>query len=263
MFPFYGFHSSTSHQGDTQGGSFMKWTLLVSIMAAGTLAHAADKAVPEGIDLSQLSQSPLQLLEGFQPERRGGDHDNGGPGAHKMPQACVDAAITDDQHKQIEQAVFSAEKDRVQIQADLKVAIMDYVHTLSDSTSDLAAGTAAGALITDGVSKMTNNNLALKNNIIYTILTPAQRTKAVQCLMILERAKMERKLGKICKDMPHHGRPGHGGGHHGKPEPMPTPAPTPGPQPQPTATPAPQPQPTATPAPQPQPQPSPTATPGA
>jgi Spy/CpxP family protein refolding chaperone len=218
----------------------MKWTFLVSVLAAGTFAHAADSV--ENLDLSTVSQSPLQLIDLLAPQ-------HGGPGGHAMPQACADAAITPDQHKSIMDAVYAAERERVKTQADLKLAIMDYMHTVSDEKSVAADGDKAGAMITDGVTKMVAAKVALKNNIIYTILTPEQRTKAVQCMMIMDRVEMHKKLEKMCKMLP--SNPGHGGGHggHHGPQPSPTPAPepTPGPAPQPTPAPTPVPEPTPAP----------------
>ncbi|MBC7371994.1 MAG: hypothetical protein H7326_10535 [Bdellovibrionaceae bacterium] len=215
----------------------MKWKLLVTVMAAGSLAHAADKM--EGLDFSTLSQSQLPLLEIMKP--------NHPDQPHKMPQECADAAITEDQHVAIMDAVYQGERERVKIESDLKLAIMDYMHTVMDPKSEAAAGDSTGALITEGVAKMASNKIGLKNKIIYTILKPEQRVKAVQCMMIMDRAEMQKKLGQICKQLPH--RPGDGGGKHPHPHPRPepTPAPSPAPTPAPEPTPAPTPEPTPAP----------------
>lgn len=184
----------------------MKWTLLLSVMAAGTLAHATTSAPP--VDLSTLSQSPLYLIEGL------ASHGGGG---HPMPQACVDAAITDAQHVQIEEAVYQSEKERIKAESDMKIAMMDYMHTLNDPSSDLAAAQAASGLVADGAGKMAANHFSLGNTILYTILTPEQRPKAIKCLMTLHKMAMEDKMNKMCKKKP-------------KPHP-PVPAPTPAPTP--------------------------------
>ncbi|RYZ79712.1 MAG: hypothetical protein EOP06_26685 [Proteobacteria bacterium] len=146
------------------------------------------------VDLAAFSSSPLELLPVFTPMH----------GAPTSPghQACVDANITPDQHAQITEAIYQSERSHVKLQSDLKVAIMDYVHTLMNTASVSTDAEANSALVADGVAKLVALKTTLTNNIVYTILKPEQRVNAVKCMMMMEREMAKEKLGKICKALP-------------------------------------------------------------
>lgn len=214
----------------------MKWTLLASVFALGSWAHAAPTTIPaNSFDLSTLSQSSLFYIDALAP-KEGDDH-------RHLPKACEDAKVTDDQKTKIREAVYQSETTKAQLEANLKVAFLNYGHTLADSTSTLTAAQTAEATLTDSISKMATNRIDLKNNILYNILTADQRRPALACMMWMERMRMERKLDEICAI--HNGYNPPPGPHPGpgpKPIPNPNPNPTPAPPPPPIPTPTPAPE---------------------
>lgn len=89
-------------------------------------------------------------------------------------------------------------RDEIQLKADLKLAFMNYGHTVMDKASDKAAGDAAGNGITEAITKIAQGHIALSNTILYDLVTPDQRAKTYQCMIDLHKNKKKKKS--------HHGR---------------------------------------------------------
>ena len=102
-------------------------------------------------------------------------------------------------------------RSEIQLKTDLKLAFMDYGHTVMDKTSDKAAADASAAKITDAVTKLAQGHLALSNNILYDIVTPDQRAKTYECMIALHK-KGQKKGSDHGKKHDDHRR----GGKHGK-----------------------------------------------
>ena len=168
----------------------LKMIMLAAVMASGGFAQGAAINSPgPQVDLNMIQSDPLELIKGLSPSD---DQDNDKKDHMKnMPQACTDAAITDDQKTKIKEAIFNNKRDRVQLEANLKVAFMNYAQTVMDKTSDMTAAQTTSAAITDAIHKMADSHLALGNDILYNLVTPDQRAKTFECIVALH--KMHRK----------------------------------------------------------------------
>lgn len=169
-----------------------KMIMIAAMMASGGLARAATTNPPgPKVDLNIIQSNPLELLQGLAPKDDHDDDDDKKDDMKKMPQACTDAAITDDQKTKIKEAIFNNKRDKVQLEANLKIAFMNYAHTVMDKTSDMAAAQTASAAITDAIHKMADSHLGLGNDILYNLVTPDQRAKTFECMVALH--KMHKK----------------------------------------------------------------------
>jgi Spy/CpxP family protein refolding chaperone len=146
----------------------LRMTIFAVVFAAGGIARGSDT----------LLASPLEILQALTPKV-------------STPQACTDAAITPDQKTKIQDAAYQAMREKVQLDADLKLAFMNYGHTVMDATSDIAAAQAASLQVTDNIGKMAVAHMTLGTHILYEIVTPEQRAKTFECMVALH--KMHRK----------------------------------------------------------------------
>lgn len=177
----------------------MKWIFVAPLLIAGSMAKAAP-VTP--VDLNTLSGNPLVILEGIAPEmmdkdKDDKDHDKDhGKDTDKMkeiPAACKEAAFTDDQKTKVKESVYNSLREKVQLDANLKLAKMAYAKTVFDPASDLAAAEGASADITKAVGALVDNHMALGNDIIYNIATPEQRAKTVECIARLHKMGKDHK----------------------------------------------------------------------
>lgn len=172
----------------------MKWIFVAPLLIAGSMAKAAP-ANP--VDLNTLSGNPLLVLESIAPEMMDKDKDKGDKHhgdkdkMKEMPAACKEAAFTDDQKTKVKESVYNSLREKVQLDANLKLAMMAYAKTVLDPASDLAAAEAASGEITTAVGALVDNHMALGNDIIYNIATPEQRPKTVECLAKLHKMKKD------------------------------------------------------------------------
>lgn len=167
----------------------MKTIFFTVALASTGIARAAN--TQPMVDLNTLQASPLEILQGLAPQAQtqGAVTDPKKPA--EIPQACKDAAITPEQKAKIDDAVYQAMREKVQLDANLKIAFMNYGHTVMDSKSDMAAAQAASAQVTDSVGKMAAAHMNLGTHILYEIVAPEQRAKTFECLVALH---------KMCKD---------------------------------------------------------------
>jgi Spy/CpxP family protein refolding chaperone len=172
----------------------MRMTLFAVVLASGGIVSAAE--THRALDLNTLQASPLEILEGLAPQKhdeRDKDKDSDDKKAADMPQACTDAAITPEQKTKIEDAVYQAVRAKVQLDADLKLAVMTYAHTVKDQKSDLAAAQVASTQVTDAIGKIAVAHMNLGTHILYEIVTPEQRPKAFECLKELHKKNRNKK----------------------------------------------------------------------
>lgn len=160
-----------------------KWTLAATLIAATGIANA------NPMDLTTPIASPEEILEAFAPQRsHRGDRDrNRDDKQAEPPKACTDAALTDDQKKLIVDATHQSNRDKVQMDADLKMAFMDYQKTAMDSASDRATADTDAARISDGISKLAAHHLKLANQILYDIAKPEQRANVFMCMKAMHK----------------------------------------------------------------------------
>lgn len=173
-----------------------KYTLVAAMMVAGGYVKAETlkaQALPN-VDLNILQASPMDIINGLglqkdDASKGGGDQQDDQKNAQKskMPQACTDAAFTDDEKTKIQDAVYTSMKDQIQLQANLKIAAMTYAHTVVDKTTDLTAAQTASTALTDAITKLSDAHLALGNDILYNIVTADQRANTFKCLMALHK----------------------------------------------------------------------------
>lgn len=175
----------------------MKWILVAPLLVAAGMAKAAP--VNTDVDLNTFSSNPLQILGGLGPETLEKDKDKKDKDnkkeelKKKIPQSCIDAKFTDEQKAKTREAVYNSVREKVQLKANLKLAMMAYGHTVLDSASDLAAAQAASAEITTAVGKLVDNHMALGNEILYNIATPEQRPNTFACLLVLHKMGKNKK----------------------------------------------------------------------
>ncbi|HEY8272442.1 MAG TPA: hypothetical protein VIG33_16235 [Pseudobdellovibrionaceae bacterium] len=162
-------------------------TLFTIALASTGIARAASSQPI--IDLNALQASPLEISEGLAPLDRS---DRDGKPPKEMPQSCKDAAITPEQKTKIDEAVYQANREKIQQDADLKLAFMNYSHTVKDATSDLQAGQNASTQLRDAIQRIVGSHLGLGTRILYEIVTPEQRAKTFECM--LELHKKHRKF---------------------------------------------------------------------
>lgn len=164
-------------------------TLCAMVLASTAIAQAAQSQ----IDLSVLqSASPQEILEGLGPQRHKDDKDEKDT-KKEMPQSCTEAAITPEQKTKIEEAVYQAKREKIQQDADLKLAFMNYSHTLKDPTSDLKAGQDATTQLSDAIQKKVVAHLNLGTKIIFEIVTPEQRAKTFDCMVDMHKKYRRRR----------------------------------------------------------------------
>jgi Spy/CpxP family protein refolding chaperone len=171
----------------------MKTIFFTVALASTGIARAAN--TPPMVDLNTLQASPLEILQGLAPQAQTQTQTQGAVTDPKKPaetpQACKDAAITPEQKAKIDDAVYQAMREKVQLDANLKMAFMTYGHIVMDPKSDMAAAQAASTQVTDSVSKMAAAHMNLGTHILYEIVTPEQRAKTFECMVALH---------KMCKD---------------------------------------------------------------
>jgi Spy/CpxP family protein refolding chaperone len=110
-------------------------------------------------------------------------------GKIRLPKSCKEANLTEGQKTQIKEAIYNNMRDETQLKANLKLAFMNYSHTVMDKNSDIGSAQTAAAGITDAVTKLAQGHLALGNHILYDIATPDQRAKTFQCILELHKKK--------------------------------------------------------------------------
>lgn len=179
--------------------------LILAVMLAGGMARAAEVRLnqpnPE-VDLNIIqsaSQDLLPFVDPPEPTPSPSPEPSPAPSPapapspdKRMPQACKDANITEDQKTQIKQAIYNNMRDEVQLKANLKLAFMNYGHTVMDKMSDKAAGETAGNGVVDAITKLAQGHMALSNTILYDIVTPDQRAKTYECILALHKKKSKR-----------------------------------------------------------------------
>ncbi|MGZ3742886.1 MAG: hypothetical protein ACXWRE_09780 [Pseudobdellovibrionaceae bacterium] len=156
-------------------------SLLAVVLASAGIAKAANSQPSPLFDLSNSQASPQEILDGLRP------FDNNQKIPKDMPQSCKDAAITPEQKTKIEEAVYQASKDKVQLDADIKLAFMNYSHTVKDPTSDLAAAQTASTQLSDSINKLVVAHINIGNHILYDIVTPEQRANTFECIKELHK----------------------------------------------------------------------------
>jgi len=187
-----------------------KWILIASMMMSGGIARATQPKINQpapSVDLNILQSNPMDLLMLVEPPTEPTPEPTPEPSPSpepspapspapsptpkpddgKMPQACKDANFTEDQKAKIKDAIYQNMRDKVQLDANLKLAFMTYAHTVMDKNSMKTDGETAAAGITDAVTKLTQSHLSLSNNIMYDIVTPDQREDAFKCVIALHK----------------------------------------------------------------------------
>jgi len=177
----------------------MKWTLVAAGLATAGFAHAAEFSAP--LDVTQLPQEPNEILQALAPEyaklpavtdhRENGDRrqTRGDQAQTPIPKSCVDANITEDQKAAIYGAVLDAKKQKIQVMADLKIALLDYSRAAMDKNSDKGAAEAAGGRMVDSVNKLASGGVALGTKVLYELVTPDQRKNTFLCIVKLHQQK--------------------------------------------------------------------------
>ncbi|MBS1960905.1 MAG: hypothetical protein JST04_01725 [Bdellovibrionales bacterium] len=98
--------------------------------------------------------------------------------------SCAKARPTADERKQIQAAYLDAEKVRVGLAADLKLALLDEKQLLSSADATFDAAQAASAKTADARAKLGAVKDKLRNTILYSILKPENRGLAAKCFAL-------------------------------------------------------------------------------
>lgn len=95
-----------------------------------------------------------------------------------------DLMLTKEQREKMRKAFFKFQEEKINLEAAIKRARLNYVKVVSDSSSNADAAKAAAQEIANSLSKMVAAKLALKTQISYEILTEKQRkARAFSMLM--------------------------------------------------------------------------------
>ncbi len=165
----------------------MKWTLLLSVFAAGAIAHGAEKN-----DQLPSDDSAVQFLMAVGPSAM----------VKELPKSCKNVNLTPEQEALAREVIHSALKERIKIKAELRLAKLDYLHSIASDKSISAEAETSGAMITSSIAKLISNRVAATNTIIYSVLKPEQRRDATKCMLALKAKFKARKLARLCKALP-------------------------------------------------------------
>lgn len=189
----------------------MNKMILSLIAVAGLCGAQLASAQTSNVDQIALEQAAEMdwTAAGFNMKHaEGNDQGQTQPG-QQQPQRqnpCHQMNLTDTQKTAIHETLMKAKREAITTGATLKLAKMDYEALLVSTTADAAAADAASAKIMEAKTKLMNNKMAAKNNILFTILTAEQRPTAVKCMKLMHR--MMRRHA--------HGQQGHQQGQHGR-----------------------------------------------
>lgn len=168
----------------------MKWTLLLTVLAAGAMAHGTEKIDP--LAFSPADDSSAQLLINVGPSVKG----------HEMPESCKNVNLTSDQEDMLRDVVITSVKERIKIKAELRIAKLEYLHNISSEKSFSTEAETSGAQVSAGFGKLIANRIATTNTIIYSVLKPEQRRAATKCMLALRLKHKAHRLARMCKVLP-------------------------------------------------------------
>ncbi len=197
----------------------LKIFVALSALVAAPMAMGAIGEMDSSND-SQMDESQNEftidgdaLLAAFSENESGGGHHHA---------TCPDAKFTDAQKTRIHETVYQFHKEKIQLDANLKKAKMEFVHGMLDARSDRGGVEKLGAAVTGSVTALVAAIQVLQVNIMMDVLQPAQRGPAMKCFIEMMKHHHHEKMAKMCKK--HHGghpgggQPGHDHPGHGRPE---------------------------------------------
>ncbi len=130
---------------------------------------------------------------------------------------CSQIKLTPDQNDALKKAFVAFKRASIQDKADLDIAKLDYLVTLSDTKSTKGAATTNSDALATAIADMTKSHLNFVNGIVYDVLTVDQREPALHCMAVMHHMNAMMKLKKACDKFNHHPRP--------NPKPAPKPEP--------------------------------------
>ncbi len=112
---------------------------------------------------------------------------------------CSDLNLTDEQKQAIGSAFIAHKKATIQDEADFKIAQIDYIVALMDTTGDKAKADAAAAALATTTSATVSAHLGFVNELLFTVLTLEQRRPALKCMKAMKDHMKHHHLKKMCE----------------------------------------------------------------
>jgi len=200
----------------------MKYAMLMFLSFA-VAAVAAPISDDESAGISELNLEALEMAF---------DLDNARVDQWDAAHPCGDIKLTDAQKASLKAAFVGYKKAQIQSQANLKIARIDYIMSLSDTKGTKTTAETAATAFGGAKAKISANHLGFANEILFDILTADQRKPALVCMHHFHKHMKAMKLKKLCAHKPHQ-HP------HPKPHPKPDKPDVKPVQPQPEPTPKP------------------------
>ncbi len=195
-----------------------------SLVTVSTLAFAQEQKTAFSSDLDISAR-----IFGIKLDDGSGDGHPTSPAGDlpPLPPPCAKVNPSDAQKVQLQGAFFQHRKDMVTLDANMKLAMLDFESLVHDSTADGNAADTASQKIAAALGAIAASKAALDSNVLFKIMTPEQREPAFECQQIMHEIMMRHKLAEACASLPPPppGHPGQGG----SPQPGPGPGPAPGP----------------------------------
>jgi Spy/CpxP family protein refolding chaperone len=102
-----------------------------------------------------------------------------GPGPKEGP--CADMKLTKEEKAKIKEAYFKFKESKIDLESNLKRADLNEEKVSADAESDFAAAEAASAAKMEAIGKLMQADHSFRNNVLYNILKPEQRSAARAC----------------------------------------------------------------------------------
>ena len=139
---------------------------------------------------------------------------------HDMPpNPCAKVGLTPAQMTMIRDGMLETEKAKARAEADLKISHLEFMQLALNQNATMDQGQAGAMAIAQNMGKMAAIQTGFRANILFHVLTAAQREPGMACEMFMHKMMMMHKLMQACKLMPHHNP--HEDPHHGEHPPTP------------------------------------------
>lgn len=106
----------------------------------------------------------------------------------KIKAECAKVNATEDQKKALMTSILGYKRDMIMLQAEAKVAMLDYLVSLANDTASRAGADSSGATLTAKATKIAERKVDFTNDVFFDVLMQDQRRAALKCLILIKKA---------------------------------------------------------------------------